>query len=66
MTKLAYSREQLLRSHPYASPHVENDQRLHGGFDAEGRYLPPRMLERAPAIEAWSDALRALPGDRRR
>ena len=63
MTKLRFSREQLLRSHPYARPHVENGQRLHGGFDAEGRYLPPRMLERAPAIEAWTEALRGRGGD---
>jgi hypothetical protein len=36
---------------------------LHGGFDAEGRYLPPRLLHRAPAIEAWSEALRARGGE---
>lgn len=63
MSKLVYSREELLRSHPYARPQVENGQRLHGGFDAEGRYIPPRMLERAPAIDAWTEALRARGGD---
>ncbi len=63
MPKLSYTREELLRSHPYARPQVENGQRLHGGFDAAGRYVPPRMLERAPAIEAWTQALRARGGD---
>jgi hypothetical protein len=63
MTQLTYTREQLLRSHDYARPQVENGQRLHGGFDASGRYVPPRMRVRAPAIEAWTDALRKRGGD---
>jgi len=61
--RLVFTREELLRSHAYARPHVENGQRLHGGFDAEGRYVPPRMLVREPAIAAWTEALRARGGD---
>ena len=40
MTQLVYSREQLLASHAYARPQLENGRRLHGGFDAAGRYGP--------------------------
>ena len=61
--KLRYTREELLRSHDYAEPQIENGQRLHGGFDAAGRYVPPRMLVREPAIAAWTEALRARGGD---
>jgi hypothetical protein len=60
---LRYAREELLRSHPYARPHRVAGRRLHGGFDAEGRYLPPRTLVRAPAVAAWTAALRAQGGD---
>ena len=38
-------------------------RRIHGGFDEEGRYVPPRTLVRGPAIAAWSEALRARGGD---
>jgi hypothetical protein len=61
--KLAYSEEELLASHAYARPHEEAGRRLHGGFDASGRYLPPRLLHRGPAIQAWSERLRARGGD---
>jgi hypothetical protein len=37
--------------------------RLHGGFDEEGRYVPPRALHRAPAVAAWTEALRARGGE---
>lgn len=63
MTGLRYTREELLRSHDYARPQVVAGHRLHGGFDAEGRYLPPRTLVRGPAVAAWTDALRARGGD---
>ncbi len=63
MTQLVYSEAELLRSHDYAAPQVEAGHRLHGGFDASGRYVPPRLAVRGPAIEAWSDALRAAGGD---
>lgn len=60
---LRYARDELLRSHPYARPHRAAGRRLHGGFDAEGRYLPPRTLVRAPAVAAWTAALRGRGGD---
>lgn len=63
MTSLVQSREELLRSHDYVRPQVEAGHRLHGGFTADGAYVPPRTLVRAPAIEAWTAALRERGGD---
>lgn len=63
MTALRYPREELLRSHEYACPQVVAGHRLHGGFDAAGRYVPPRTLVRGPAVAAWTDALRKRGGD---
>lgn len=63
MPKLRYSADEILADHAFAKPHEEAGYRLHGGFDAAGRYLPPRMLHRGPAIAAWTDALRAKGGD---
>ncbi len=63
MSQLVYTREELLRSHDYARPHVIAGHRLHGGFDEEGHYISPRALVRAPAIEAWTESLRARGGD---
>lgn len=63
MTRLTFSEEELMRSHDYASPHVADGQRLHGGYDASGNYVPPRILVRNPAIDAWTEALRARGGE---
>ncbi|HVP31863.1 MAG TPA: hypothetical protein VMW35_22175 [Myxococcota bacterium] len=63
MARLRYGREELLRSHDYARPQIEAGHRLHGGFDASGRYVPPRALVREPALDAWTEALRARGGD---
>jgi hypothetical protein len=63
MTRLRYEPEELLRSHDYARPQVEAGHPLHGGFDAAGRYLPPRILVRGPALDAWTESLRARGGD---
>ena len=63
MSQLVYTREELLRSHDYARPHVIAGHQLHGGFDEEGCYVSPRALVRAPAIEAWTESLRARGGD---
>ena len=52
-----------MRSHDYAQPQIEAGQRLHGGFDDGGQYVPPRTLLREPAVEAWIEALRARGGD---
>jgi hypothetical protein len=59
MAKLVYMRDEILADHDYAAPHVEAGYRLHGGFDADGRYVSPRTLNRWPAIRAWSEALTA-------
>jgi hypothetical protein len=59
MTKLVWTREEILADHVYAAPHIEADYRLHGGFDVDGRYISPRTLNRWPAIRAWGDALKS-------
>ncbi|MGH7011893.1 MAG: hypothetical protein ACREEX_13750, partial [Caulobacteraceae bacterium] len=53
---LRYSREELMKSHPYERPHEAGGYRLHGGFVAGG-YVSPRLLNRAPAVKAWGEAL---------
>ena len=58
MTKLVWTRDEILADHPYAKLHVEAGYRLHGGFDAQGNYVSPRTLNRWPAIAAWSAALK--------
>ena len=60
---LRFEEEELLRSHDYARPQIEAGRRLHGGFLADGRYVPPRTAVRGPALEAWTRALRARGGD---
>ena len=42
----------------YDEPLFAGGVRCHGGF-AAGRYVSPRTLDRAPAIEAWQSRLRA-------
>lgn len=63
MPTLRYTEDELMRDHEYAEPHVVAGHRLHGGFLADGRYQPPRALVREPALDAWTDALRARGGD---
>ena len=63
MTRLRYEPEELLRSHDYARPQIEAGHALHGGFDASGKYIPPRMLVRKHALDAWTESLRAKGGD---
>ncbi len=63
MTKLAYTEEELTREPAYAAPYVVSGQRIHGGLDAEGRYVSPRTALRPAAIAAWREALRARGGD---
>lgn len=59
MAKLVYTREEILAEHTYARPHVEAGYVLHGGFDAGGKYISPRTLNRWPAIRAWNEALKS-------
>ena len=63
MTKLTYTRDELMAEHDYAEPHVIDGRRMHGGFLADGTYTPPRTKLRGPAIDAWSAALRSRGGD---
>ncbi len=55
--KLQYTRDELLADHEYAAPHVVGDYRLHGGFDADGRYLSPRTKHRPEAVAHWGESL---------
>jgi hypothetical protein len=58
MAKLIFTAEEILADHPYARPQIEAGYKLHGGFDADGKYISPRTLNRLIAIAAWSDALK--------
>ena len=51
MTQLVYTEEELFRSHDYAKEHNVAGHHLHGGFDADGSYVPPRALIR---VEGWT------------
>jgi hypothetical protein len=63
MARLVYDEQELLASDDYAAPQIEAGHRIHGGFDEAGNYRPPRLRHRGPALEAWTDALRARGGD---
>ncbi len=58
MTKLNYTRDEIMADHVYAQPQIEAGYRLHGGFDAAGTYVSPRTLNRWPAVEAWQGELK--------
>lgn len=55
--KCAYTKTELEAEHNYATPHIECGLKLHGGFDADGRYLSPRTRHRWDAIHAWHSRL---------
>lgn len=57
MQQLSYSEAELLSEHDYAALQREAGYRLHGGFDASGRYISPRTRVRWPAVRAWQQAL---------
>ncbi|HEY1631195.1 MAG TPA: hypothetical protein VGF56_07755 [Rhizomicrobium sp.] len=63
MAKLSYSADEILADHAYAKPHLEAGYKLHGGFDEAGHYISPRTLHRWPAIDAWTEALKARGHD---
>ncbi len=54
MEKLIYSQDQILAEHDFAEKMRHDGRTVHGGFDADGKYLPPRSLHRSDAISAWS------------
>jgi len=62
MAKLVYSEAEILSEHDYAQTHEVNGQRLHGGFDSTGAYIPPRSRGRTEAITAWTEALQKRGG----
>ena len=41
MTQLLYTEPELYTEQEYARPHEVDGRRLHGGFDADGRYVSP-------------------------
>ena len=61
--QLTFSKSELLSDHDYACAHEINGQRLHGGFDADGNYVPPRSKGRRLALDNWTAALRERGGD---
>jgi hypothetical protein len=63
MTRLTYTADELLADVDYAAPHTAGGERLHGGFLADGTYVPPRTKYREPAIEAWEAALHERGGE---
>ncbi len=63
MARTVYTEAELMAECDYATLQVVGEYRLHGGFDADGRYLPPRSRFRPEAIEAWTRALRERGGD---
>jgi hypothetical protein len=63
MPQVRFSEVELMLSHDYARPQEEAGHRLHGGFDRDGNYISPRLLKRGPAIEAWTEQLRARGED---
>src|SRR4051794_14720055 len=54
-----FTEEELLLDAPVAEPlyarHSGGEVRCHGGFDAEGEYVSPRMRFRGPGIVAWQE-----------
>ncbi|MCY4060260.1 MAG: hypothetical protein OXG44_19940 [Gammaproteobacteria bacterium] len=61
--QLRFSESELLSDHDFTTPHRIGDQRLHGGFDAEGTYIPPRSKGRRQALDNWTAELRERGGD---
>jgi hypothetical protein len=50
-----FTEQELLLDAPVAEPLIAGGVRCHGGFDAEGRYVSPRMRFRGPGIVAWQE-----------
>ena len=59
MTKLVFTREEIMADHAYHSPQIEAGYRLHGGFDRHEKYISPRTLNRWPAVKSWQKQLEA-------
>ncbi len=59
---LRYSTAEILADHPFVRPNHFGARKLHGGYDAAGRYVSPRTLNRWPAIQGWRERLLADGG----
>jgi hypothetical protein len=51
--QIQFSADELLADHDFEAPLFAGTVRCHGGFDAQGAYVPPRTKHRWPAIHAW-------------
>jgi hypothetical protein len=60
--QLEWTEHELLATHAVAEPLIAGGVRCHGGFDDNGDYISPRILNRVPAIEAWQAAHTATFG----
>jgi hypothetical protein len=56
--QLSWSEQELLATDPVAEPVIAGGVRCHGGFTADGVYVPPRTRNRVPAIVAWQQSHR--------
>ncbi len=63
MTEPIYRYDEIMADDDYAKPHEEAGYKLHGGFDAQGSYVSPRMKVRGPALAAWRERLLARGGE---
>ncbi|MGN6473039.1 MAG: hypothetical protein ACTHK4_05240 [Mycobacteriales bacterium] len=52
--QVEFTEAELLADPLVAAPLIAGGVRCHGGFDADGSYLPPRTRFRTAAIDAWS------------
>jgi hypothetical protein len=60
--QLSYSGEELLATHDIDEPVFAGGVRCHGGFLADGTYVPPRTKHRVHAIDAWQRSHREQLG----
>lgn len=58
-SRLRYTKDELLAEPRYETRIERDGVLLHGGYGADGGYLPPRSAFRVPAIAAWADQLAA-------
>lgn len=54
MERRVYSEDEILADHDFAKKTSHDGRTIHGGLDAQGRYLPPRSLYRTDAIRTWA------------
>jgi hypothetical protein len=56
-TRVRYSRTEILCDAAYHRRVERAGVLLHGGYDRDGNYVPPRSVNRIPAIAAWTEQL---------